>query len=869
MDALAETTRTVPRTGIDEERVIRTAYLLSVVSGAAALVYQVAWVKMISLSLGSTTIAAGAVIGSFMAGMGIGARLYDTVFRRHRHAFKLYAGLEFGIALSTATITLSLYSLPQFYAGIYRAIGGGPVLMAVTRFVFVFLLLLVPSALMGATFPALCTALIRSASGVGKHLGMIYGLNTLGAALGSVAAGFILIEAVGNQASTWIANLCNLLIAATALWLFNQVKGSELDEPPPPDADSALTSALPKVIVGAVLVGSGFSTMAYEAFWIRGLKYIVGNSTYAISMVLVIFLAGLGIGGVLFRRIAARQRPERDLGFCQLAIALFALGAVGLAVLLQTLPWFARNVSIFSLQVEQYPWPFRLMLASVVSIVLLLVPTIFMGLSFPLASRLYIEDVRRLGAGVGTAYLLANIGSILGVTLGATLLLPALGTAGATKVVGAVNLTLGLMILVYLGGWTAARAGGVVVTLGLVAALASVIPARIPFQGQLENEATKIAFWEEGDLGTVKVVTDPALPDYQVMTIDGYVIGNAGRTDILGYKQQLLAHLPMLLVPHARCTLNIGLGSGSTLATLATYPDIEVLDCVEIIPEVVEGARLFKPFAALDDERVHLHVDDAVHFLLTTDRQYDLIIADGKQNPKFSGNAVMLSEEFQRYCLDRLTDDGILIEWLSPTLPTRTFEAAVRSFCAVFPEVEAYYVVPSAVGLVGSKKPILPDPADWPLRFATNQAREQLREYNIESPYALLAAHVSGGESLKSAVGLGEHNTWDHPILEFIAYKEFHAKTHAKCALENLTLLRKAAKPCPVGSSGNALAEQFLRSGRLLQDGYIAMMETRDAERLRPYVQDALRVNPRDTLARAAKAKIPRGFLGAVEPDRP
>ncbi len=851
-----------------EQQIANTTYALAFLSGAAALIYQVTWVKMISLSLGSTTLAAGAVIGSFMAGMGIGARLYDPLFRRARHAFRLYALLEFGIALTTAAITLTLYSLPHVYAQVHRTLGGTSWLLPVFRFVLVFVLLLLPSALMGATFPALCTALIRSTKGVGRHLGMIYGLNTLGAAAGAITAGFVLIEAVGNRASTWVANACNIGVALTAVWLWRRVKETTLDEIPSTEK-TALESRLPRSLVGAVLIGSGFATMAYEVFWLRALKYIVGNSTYAISMVLVVFLTGLGIGGVLFRRVIQRRHPEHDLGMCQLAIALLAMGAVGLEALLLNQGWFAEHVSIYSLRVQSVSWPSRLFLAGIVSIVLLLPPTVAMGLSFPLASRLYVEDVRRLGRGVGTAYLLANIGSVTGVIAGSVFLLPAFGTAGATKLVAGLNLVLGLAVVLHLGHWSLRRFFAVALPFAGVVILGLALPSQIPFRGELrDGDSYEQLFLKEGDVATVEVVHH-LRDDYLAITIDGYLIGG-GRTDnSLGYKQKLLAHFPMLLVPDARRTLNIGLGSGTTLAILADYPDLELLDCVEIVPEVLSAARFFDEFAALNDPRVAIHVDDAVHFLLTTDTVYDIIIADGKQNPKFSGNAAILSEEFHRYCLDRLAADGVLIEWLSYASHPRAFRATVRSFCDVFPEVAAYHFVPDLIVLIGSKQPVGADPSAWPSRFAIGAAREDMAGFYVEHPMFLLASRVSDGPRLKSVVKNAEKNTWDHPVLEFINYKRFEPHATPAYAFENLQLLHSALrKDEDIAEDPPDLPGKYVKASRILRQGFIELFRTGEVEPMRKVCQAALRANPQDSYPHSLIRKIPGGYSWLTHPGK-
>ena len=850
-----------------EKTIVQVTYLLSFISGAAALIYQVTWVKMLSLSFGSTTMAAGAVIGSFMAGMGIGARLYDVVYRRLHHAFRLYAILELGIATTAFLITLTLYFLPQFYAGLHQSLASNTWQLSIARFVSVFLLLLAPASLMGATFPALCTALIRSAKGVERHLGMVYGLNTLGAAAGALIAGFVLIELMGNQATTWFANSLNILVAIGALWLWKQVRETTLDEVLPAQ-DTELKQELPRILVAAVLLGSGFATMSYEVFWIRALKYIVGNSTYAVSMVLIIFLVGLGIGGVAYRKIIARRSPGLDLAKCQLLIAVLALIAVGIEALLLTQNWFANFVSIFSPSVQSLTWISRIVLAGMVSVLLLLLPTIIMGLSFPLCSHLYIEKVSRLGRGVGTAYLLANIGSIGGVIAASVYLLPIYGTAGATKLVATLNLLLGLAVLIYLKQWTVKRVYAAIGAVLTVAGFSIVLPTQIPFKGEFENETSKLLFWEEGDVATVKVVESQS--GTRAMTIDGYIIGIDEKDNLVAHKQKLLAHFPPLLRPDAKHTLNIGLGSGSTLATLAGYSNLESLDCVEIVPGVVNGASKFEAFAKLNDPRVKVYVDDAVHFLLTSQKKYDIIIADGKQNPKFSGNAAVLSEEFHQYCLEHLTDDGVLIEWLSPAMHPSAFKAALRSFCNVYPEVAAYHFLPTSFAIIGSKKPIGNDCENWPRYFSEDIAKKDMATYCIENPMALLASRVTDGDRLRSLVKDVRSNTWDYPILEFIAYKKFQLSQRPTYVALNLELVGQGDIPQPASDTpGESLASKFIKSNRILRKGFIQMMRTRDAEVMRQVCIDARRVNSQDRFPLSVLSKIPGGYAAVIQPGKP
>ena len=193
-------------------------YALAFFSGLAALVYELAWARMLALTFGSTTLSAAAVIAGFMGGMGIGAALYHRVADRTTRPLRAYGFLELGIAVSAGLLTMTFYALPQFFAGLSGTTGSG-LFDQVVRFVAVLGLLLVPSMLMGATFPALCIVMIRSARGVDRHLGAIYGVNTIGAAVGVLLAGLILVEHLGLTWTVRAANGVNLAVAIVALLL--------------------------------------------------------------------------------------------------------------------------------------------------------------------------------------------------------------------------------------------------------------------------------------------------------------------------------------------------------------------------------------------------------------------------------------------------------------------------------------------------------------------------------------------------------------------------------------------------------------------------------------------------------------------------
>ena len=227
-------------------------YTMAFASGAAALMYEVAWAKMLALTFGSTTLAASTVVAAFMGGMGIGAWAYHFVGERFKGQRKgpsplsLYGYLELGIALSTAVLTMTFYRLPQRFADAAATVDSS-MSLAVLRLGFVFALLIVPAALMGATFPALCTVMNRNVNPLDRHLGAIYGINTVGAAMGAVFAGIVMVESAGLTGTVTTANAINLIIGAAALMLAPRSSESSAVAPA---ADASASHEPPPTVLG-------------------------------------------------------------------------------------------------------------------------------------------------------------------------------------------------------------------------------------------------------------------------------------------------------------------------------------------------------------------------------------------------------------------------------------------------------------------------------------------------------------------------------------------------------------------------------------------------------------------------------------------
>ncbi len=830
-------------------------YLLLFFSGVAALTYEIAWAKMLALTFGSTTTSAAAVIAGFMGGMGIGAWLYHFVSDRWPYPLLIYGALEIGIAVTTAAFTLPLYSLPQVLteaSSLLRITGPGPAL-TLLQFVAVVIPLLFPAALMGATFPALCTALIRTAPGVDRHLGMIYGINTIGAAAGVLFAGLFLIERLGLNASVSVANVLNLLVGCTAIALA-RTRTERAGSPARKGAETTVPTKLSRRATGIVLFASGFATLGYEIVWFRASRYVFGNSTHALSAVLFVFLVGLGLGSLLLRRVVRRGSPERDLALCQCTIAVLAVGGMACQSLLLSTAMIGDAISVFSETAVYRPWLWRLLIQIGVATATMLPATLLMGLSFPLASRLFLGDVRKLGKRVGGAYLLANLGSILGAVAGATLLLPVFGTFGSTKVLAVINLSLAVVVVAGVRVRVKAVVPHLFTAAIVVLGLALVLPRSPDFRGETPDDADyDVVYLEEADLATVQVLEDTSNSARKSMAIDGWGIGyGSGLVGLpIHRKQLLLAHLPMVLDTRIQQTLNIGLGCGSTLEALASYAELETLDCVEINGAVVRACRLFEESSVLDDPRTRLVVDDAVHYLLQSDRSYDLIISDGKQQPSYSGNAVLLCQEFYRYSLARLSEHGLFVQWIPLPMLSGDFRVNLRTICDVFPHVGIFYFPRWSVMMVASRQPLAGRPRMSVERFKESRAYQDLRPYFIDHPTALLSHWTAGKPQLLRVLGEGPISKWDHLVLDFTAFKATR-REWSRAKFDNLTLLLTAeTMPGPDTSTFLGLGnDPFMRSSRLLRHTFAEYFRERFGP-ARVLAERAVAANPEDRDAQA------------------
>jgi spermidine synthase len=607
--------------------------LVFAASGAAALIYEVTWTRLLTLQLGHGIAAASTVLAAFMGGLAVGSAVGGRWGQRLNGvtALRVYAGLELAIAALALVLPFELRALDPLLTWAY-ADGAGGATFGVLRFLTSLLLLSLPAAAMGATFPIAARWFVHSAGAAARQAGSLYAANTIGAALGALGAGFVLLPFMGLLGATIVAVVLNI-VAATGAFMISKRSplpsdaGSTKDvaHTPTSDAPAAKGHApgrtrrkasspakapslrapiAPQIAIAAAALGvSGFASLTLQVVWTRLLALILGPTTYAFSIIVSVFIAGLAVGAAVAARLAPHVRqPLVALAVC-LALSV-GLAAASASLIDQGLLAIAEvvarpNVSFNDVLTRQ----------ALLALGLLAPMTIAFGAAFPFAVSAATRRDDTISQDLGLIYAVNTAGAIAGALLAGFVLIPALGLHGTLRAVTVVGALGALAVLV--GGKTMGRsrlaAGAVAVA---VLAFGVWLPewdrlllssGAYKYAGVLQGPdprtaltAGELLYYREGASGTVAVRRTGGTTS---LAIDGKVdASNAG--DML--TQRLLAHVPLLLHPDPKRVAILGLGSGVTLGSALQHP-IERADVLEISPQVVEASRFFDP----ENHRVH------------------------------------------------------------------------------------------------------------------------------------------------------------------------------------------------------------------------------------------------------------------------
>jgi spermidine synthase len=662
-------------------RYLPALLLLFVGSGCAALIYEVVWFQLLQLTIGSSAVSLGVLLGTFMGGMCLGSILLPRRISAVHHPLKVYAYLELGIGLIGILV---LFGMPAV-TRVYTSIAGTGIIGILLRGVAAAICLLPPTLLMGATLPAIARWVRTTPEGV-SWLGFFYGGNIAGAVLGSLSAGFYLLRVHDMAFATFAAVALNVIVAVIALLLARIA-------PYEPVHEEATAVAQPRgswAIYTAIAV-SGMTALSAEVIWTRILSLLYGGTVYTFSLILAVFLFGLGIGSSLGSALSRNiARPRLALAWVQMLLA----GAIAWSayMLTQSLPYWPIDPSTSS-----SPW-FTFQLDLVRSLWAMLPAAILWGASFPLALASIAngrQDPARL---VGSVYAANTVGAIVG-SLSASLLmvvwlgsqsaqrllivlsvmasLLALDAASADAAEGSQNrgrMRLGGMLLIVAAAmaaaWLARNVGAVpaiLVAYGRYAA-SRVGQADVIYMGEGWNASVAVTRLSNGVLNYHNAGKVQASSEPQDMRL-----------------QRMLGHMTTLIPKEPKRVLVIGCGAGVTAGAVSIEPRLEQLTIAEIeplVPRVVSTYFAEHNFDVVRNPKTRVVLDDARHFLMTTKEKFDAVTSD-PLDPWVKGAAALYTREFFEEVKSHLNPGGVV------TLFVQLYEsnpAAVKSEIATFLE---------------------------------------------------------------------------------------------------------------------------------------------------------------------------------------
>ena len=810
--------------------------LLFFLSGAAGLVYEVCWTRLLILPMGSTVYSMTAVLTAFMGGLALGAFLAGRWIDRHGRPLRVYALLELGIGAFCLVLPWVVQAEQPLFRWVYQNFATSFLPFHLFKFFACGLVILVPATLMGGTLPVLCRYFMDEAGRIGNSLGWLYAVNAFGAVAGSLLAGFVLIPQLGLRGAMLVGVGTSLSVAAIA-WLAQSrfpahtTSGGKKAAPLAASFDATRRSTH----VHVLLVGyglSGLAAMLFQIAWTRVLVLVVGSSVYALALVVSAFILGLAVGSSIASGVADRLRnPSAAFALAELGIGFTALAMVPV---FQSFPeWMLRLVP----QLAGDFWRFQLV-QFVLIFVALLLPTACMGMCLPLVGRALLRGVEQTGATVGTAYSANTVGTIVGAFCGGFVLLPHLGVHrtilfGALLNIGVAAAILSTSWRRRLGGGAAAAAvaAGVLAALllprfdpltltsgaflyadryrqagGLTASLgqsqgrnlgAAPERSRAANSGQSQQRSNQsladilrqeysILLFEEGLNSTITVKESPSGGRY--LAINGKVDGSDDKDMST---QVLSGHVSCLLHPEPHDVAVIGLATGVTLHSVAQYPSVRRIDCIEIVPEMAKAARLFAHVNGdvLDDPRLHLVMQDARNHLSLTRQSYDLIISE-PSNPWMAGVASLYTREFLTSCRDRLLPRGTMMVFLHLySMDLTTFRGLIRTFQSVFPQSSLWETAfGSDYVLLGAKDELQIEWRELVARLARPAIARDLARVGMHDAGDFLQALIAGPDELRRFAGEGVVYTDDHNRLEFEAPRALyrHAELGDMKALHDL-----------------------------------------------------------------------------------
>jgi spermidine synthase len=753
-------------------------------SNMSALIYEVAWSRELTYVFGTSVYAISTILTCFMTGLGIGSFWIGRLADKSKNPLRLFALLELGIGIY-GILVIWIFSLLVHPYQFLHSMFYGTFLFVFSQFVLAFATLIIPTTFIGATFPIMSKIYTKKYTLLGEKVGVVYSLDTVGAAIGSFSSGFLLIPILGLSKTIIFAALINLAVS----WaIYNLSTDTVLRIK---KTNPRVKGPMDRLII-ACFFFSGFAALMYEVIWTRSLSLVFGTTTFAFSTMLSTFMIGLALGSYAISRVVDRVKDlvsifvyvELGIAFCGV-LSLFLFSNLDMLYFTIYSKW---NASFSAM------W----FIFFLIFFLLLLAPTMLMGMTMPIVSRIYSSSMQSVGKDIGVVFSSNTFGGIFGSFAAGFILLPVIGVEKATVIAALMNIGVATAMF----GHSKIKKIVFLPVLGIFLVICGVltIQALEPLQIGVYYHApafesiddyrkfkaeTRLLFKKDDPNGLVTVTK---IGDLVSLRINGKVEAN-NFGDIP--HQYMVALVPLITHKEPKSVLNIGLGAGFTLSVIEDF-DVDKIDSIEINPAVVDATeKYFSEYNnnALKDPRVNLIIADARNYLFTSNKRYDVIISE-PSNIWISQSGGLFTREFYDVVKEHLNDGGIFCQWVSLfDQKAEDFKIFLNTFHSVFPYVQVYKVRGSAI-LIGSEEEMHLEYPRLVEKFNSERVKDHfaklryvryvkdgIMDRNLpDVEYFLSFYHMNSEEVRDYVGGVEEKNTDDMPILEFNTAKNLLLK---------------------------------------------------------------------------------------------
>jgi spermidine synthase len=772
-------------------------FAVSFFSGAAALMYQITWIKRFSNLFGLHILSVSLVLGTFMTGLALGSLIFGRISDR-KNPVLLFIILESVLALFAFLFPLSFQKFSDLYTFLGSFFKQYIAEFHLLRFILSFLFLIIPSTCIGGTLPILVRIITRHIGSLGKNLGLLYAIYNLGALAGCLLTGFIMIKNIGISGSLIVGGLLNLFnlmfililiylpafrLSQSLLNLFAEKQPPSLINPSAAKSPEAELSAkhgrdlhdkdpaikirfnlkpLPGcflILLLGVFTLEGFTTLSFEVLWTRVFtEFSYDKTVYLYSVIIAGFIAGLSLGGFIISRYIDRIKDlVAFIGWLETGIGLLSLLQLILATIY--IPEFIEKRALY------FTWAGVSGREYVLIFMFIQLPVILMGMTLPVIGRLYVINIQDIGRKIGMVGMLDTLGSIAGSFISGFVLLPLIGVARSIILTALINIGLGILIFGF-HPEKKIRFRKILIPVIIIGTILLVIlhPRDPYFKTKFgKKPGEEIVYYKEAACGTVTIHSYPL--GYSALSINGVLFAYNTSDDLRSHR--MLACMPYFFHPDPDNVLVLGFGLGIT-AGFFTIEDISSITVAEICPPVVRASAQYFAYPNHDisnDRRLELITEDGRAWLIPFGRKFDIITCDAI-HPRFGNN--LYTREYYETCRKHLNAEGVICQWMPTNWMTEfEYKSLLKTFQTVFPDVSLWYVnrgVTLAVGTLGRNK----IPVDTLLRRMDNsQIREDLAETDILGPEMLLARFCMKGEEFANFCMEGKINTDDHPFVEY------------------------------------------------------------------------------------------------------